>query len=278
MIDKFLLSKSLSRSTEYKYRFALELLKSEFQDLISFSPSDFSNWIHSHGWGSSCAWVYYSAVRQFLSWSFGASHPALIFKFKRIESPPQRVLSIEQVKNLFSIFDTSTPKGCRDLSMCSLFLDTGLRVSEVSNLELTHTHIDELYCDVFCKGSKWGRALFSEYSASCLSSWLRFRDQSAASTCKHLFCSLGGNTPGQKMTREGIQRIVFYWGKKINLDLSPHDLRRTFATLATIAGAPSRLLQIAGRWSDIKMVERYTKSIQSDAFRSYFPVDLIMRD
>lgn len=280
MITRFLLSKALSPSSLKKYRYALELFCSDFSDQSSVTAEQFSDWLLSKKWGSSCSWVYYSAIKQFLSWAYGVNHPALSFKFRRLESPPQRTLTVDQVKKLFSIFDTSTPKGRRDLSMCSLFLDTGLRVSEISNLEIIHTHLedDQLFCDVFCKGGKWGRALFSPYTSSCIISWLRDRSDFVSQSFKYLFCSIGGLTPGNKLTREGIQRIVFYWGKSCGFLLSPHDLRRTFATLATIAGAPSRLLQVAGRWSDISMVERYTRSIQSDAFRAYFPVDFIMRD
>jgi len=48
----------------------------------------------------------------------------------------------------------------------------------------------------------------------------------------------------------------------------------SFACLATEAGAPSRLLQVAGRWSDIRMVERYTGALAGPGlFARYSPVD-----
>ena len=179
---------------------------------------------------------------------------------------------------MLQIFNTSIPKGKRDLAICSLFLDSGLRVSEVCSLELSRVHLHDFYCDVFIKGGHWERALFSEYTSSCIDNWLSIRSSFASPSCRSLFCSLGGNSSGSQLTREGLQRVVFYWGKEIGVKLSPHDLRRTFATLATIAGAPSRLLQAAGRWSDISMVERYTRSIQVEGFRPYFPVNFVMRD
>ncbi len=53
---------------------------------------------------------------------------------------------------------------------------------------------------------------------------------------------------------------------------SPHDLRRTFATLATERGAPSRLVQEGGRWSDIQMVERYTRTVQLSYLAKFLPM------
>jgi len=38
------------------------------------------------------------------------------------------------------------------------------------------------------------------------------------------------------------------------------------------------LLQKAGRWSDISMVQHYTDNVETSAFRNYFPVNLIMND
>lgn len=277
-VDSFLLSGSWSDSTKDKYRRVLLSFTSSFSDIQSFSLQDFSSWLSSHGWGSSQKWVAYIAVRNYIRYYFGSSHPALEFKYKRKPSPPQRSLNLKQVKSLLFSFDTSTPKGRRDLALCSLFLDSGLRVSEVCHIELTHFHPDDLYCDVYIKGGSWDRAIFSEYTRSCILRWLADRSIISIPSCVSLFVSIGGIKPGSSLTRSGLQRIVFYWGKNIDVHLSPHDLRRTFATLATIAGAPSRLLQKAGHWSDIKMVEHYTKSVEVSAFRNYFPINFIMSD
>jgi integrase len=57
---------------------------------------------------------------------------------------------------------------------------------------------------------------------------------------------------------------------------SPHDLRRSFATLSSRLGAPSRIVQVAGRWSDLKMVEGYTQSLEASDFMPYDPVSRIL--
>jgi len=65
--------------------------------------------------------------------------------------------------------------------------------------------------------------------------------------------------------------IVRRWGEKLGFRLSPHDLRRSFATLST---KPARLRARSGRrsLSSIVMVELYTQSIEPSDFDEFFPV------
>jgi integrase len=70
--------------------------------------------------------------------------------------------------------------------------------------------------------------------------------------------------------------IVRRWGEKLGFRLSPHDLRRTFTTLSLKNGAPSRLVQVAGRWSSIEMVERYSQAITPGEYDDYFPTSKLL--
>ena len=61
-------------------------------------------------------------------------------------------------------------------------------------------------------------------------------------------------------------------GKETGLGLiSPHDLRRTFATLALLNGAPTRVVQIAGGWANLNESERYSQALEAKHFAPYFP-------
>ena len=57
--------------------------------------------------------------------------------------------------------------------------------------------------------------------------------------------------------------------------LSPHVMRRTFATLAIRQGASTRLVQVAGGWSNIHMVQIYTQAIQPSDLDGFFATNLI---
>jgi integrase len=79
------------------------------------------------------------------------------------------------------------------------------------------------------------------------------------------------------LTTGGLRPVMRGWAKSAGIGrLSPHDLRRTFATVAIRLGAPSRIVQVAGRWSRLEMVERYTRTIEAADMDPWFPVNRAM--
>jgi integrase/recombinase XerD len=259
---------SWAGETRDRYRRAINLYICELGDRKDLKASELGQWLDSHPWGSSMKWITLNAVKGFIRYRWGNKHPALKLKIRRKDSGPQRTLNAEQVKKLLSHFDTTTIKGKRDLAMACLMLDTGLRCSEITNIELKYVDLDNKALMVIIKGGKWGKAVFSAYTTRELIEWIIVRTGE-----KWLFTSIGGNTPGKKLTRSGLQRIIKYWGIESEIgELSPHDFRRTFATLTIKAGAPSRIVQVAGRWSSIELVERYTRVLEAESIEPYSPV------
>lgn len=276
-LDDFLAAFPFATNTCERYTRALNLLFSAHPDPASLTSGQLRTWLGAHGWGSSATWVAYCAVRKFLAWRYGAGHPALKLKLKRQASSPQRSLNVSQVQDLMSHFNTMTPTGIRDCALAALMLDTGLRCSEVCNLELRRLDQDRKRLSVVVKGGAWGDAIYSDYTAAYLADWLAIRDTYAASSCRTVFCSVAGETPGQPLTRDGLGTLVARWGERAGIGkLSPHDLRRTFATLSTRRGAPERILQVAGRWKDSDMIRTYTRDIAQEDFRPYLPMLSVM--
>lgn len=274
MIDKYLSAFDFALSTRERYRSILERFLADFQDPEDLQAGELLSWLHSQKWGPASQSVALYAIRGFLRWRFGSDHPSLTLKLKRRKSPEQRSLDADQVFALLSSFDTSSIKGRRDLAMCAIFLDSGLRVSEVARLDLRYLDLERCKLQVIVKGGDWGSAVFSEYTRNLISIWLSDREQLSAPGSSALFV---GIRSGEQLSRGGIGRIVSHWGKISKIgDLSPHDLRRTFATLATRRGVPSRILMEAGRWRSPAMIERYTRSISQEDFREYFPVNWVM--
>lgn len=261
-----------SRETVDRYKRVLMQITGDGLDLKRLKPESLSKWLQVRRWGSSTQWMGLCAIRSYLRWRYGSNHPALRLRLKRLDCGPQRTLTFDEVLALLKTFDPGVPKGIRDLAILSLMLDAGLRASEICRIELRYLRMDQNRLDVLIKGRQWGMALYSDHTCDRLKDWLKIRDNFAR--CNYLFVSLRGRTPGKSLTRQGLSEIVDVWGKVAALPgLSPHVFRRTFAVLATQAGAPSRLLQVAGRWSQIAMVERYTRAITMDDFKPYLPMD-----
>lgn len=264
-IESFLASHPYSDSTKESYRRILASLP----DTSTLTPADLLAYISRPGWGPSTRHTALYACRKFIAWRHGPNHPALAARLKRTNAKPQRVLSVEKALELLASFDPHSPQGSRDLALAALMLDTGLRASEICRLALDDVDIQQRHLKVIVKGGQWKTAVFSEQTALYISAWLSYRPPTKSPA---LFVSFHHRRHGQPLTRAGLQGIVKAWGRKIDIKLSPHDFRRSFATLSVIFGAPTRVVQVAGRWNTLDMVTRYTASLDQSAIEPYLPV------
>lgn len=261
-LDRFFAENPVAETTETLYRYAL----TGFLDTVSpeiATTSDIHRYLKGKGWGNSLQYTASIAIKKYIRWSQGENHPALKLRVKREKPKQGRVLKPALVEKLLLSFDTSTKKGKRDLAIACLALDTGLRVAELARLEIHAIDLEARTLTVKVKGGTYQEAVFSEYTAAAIGSWAALR----AAQDPRLF----------QVTRDGLRVIIRRWGEKLGIKLSPHDLRRTFAVIATRAGAPSRVLQAAGRWSSITMIQRYTQSITPQDFEAYFPIKRIFQ-
>ncbi len=211
-----------------------------------------------------CVW----ALRCWLDVEIGPGHPVEDLEPPKAPRRRQRVLSWDSLSAVLASCDTSTAQGVRDLAMLALMVDTGLRSSEVCRLRLDDVDLPGLRLVVQIKGGDDGAGVFSPHAGQYLARWLEVREGLAH--CRTVFCSI---YHGKPLTTGGLRAIFRRIARDAGLPaLSPHDLRRTMATLATLAGAPSRVTQVGGRWGSIKQVETYTASLAAEAFRQYSPV------
>lgn len=265
LIDVFLASFPFSESTKDSYRRVL----AQLPETTTLTAADLIRFVSKPEWDSSTRYTALCACRKFIAWRHGAKHPALDARLKRSKPKMQRVLTMDKALELLASFDPSTPTGARDLALAALMLDTGLRCSEICKIDIGDVDLIERRLQVIVKGGQWQAAVFSQQTAMYISAWLSFRPSGRSST---LFVSFHARRKGYPLTREGLQGIVKVWGNRLSIKLSPHDFRRTFATLSTLFGAPSRVVQVAGRWSSLDMVQHYTASLAADAITPYLPV------
>ena len=187
------------------------------------------------------------------------------------------MLNAEEVRKLVSSLSTTTARGQRDLVMVLLMLDTGLRAHEVCRLKARHVNLSERTLQVQTKGGKWRSKVFSDVTGAFMAAYLEdFRQGNRG--VEEVFVSIGGIRPGTALSKDGLRSIFRTLGRMARIEsLSPHVLRRTFATLAFLNGAPTRLIQEAGGWSTLAQVERYMQSLRPEDFDGYFAAN-ILRD
>jgi len=257
-LDDFFAENPCSQSTRETYSYALVRFDAFCADSSTCTPNDILKFFKLTGWGSSLRYTAATAIKKYIRWKHGSAHPALRLRVQRDPAKPGRVLNKVRAETLLSSFNLATLKGKRDYAIACLALDTGLRVNELATLKFADVDVSQRTLKVKIKGGEWGDAVFSVDTRSAIADWCNYRRMGD----ERLF----------QVTRDGLRVIVRRWGEKLGFRLSPHDLRRSFATLSTKAGAPSRLVQVAGRWSSIVMVELYTQSIEPSDFDEFFPV------
>lgn len=267
MLDNFLSSFPYAASTKRTYLDILTRFTAEVSNPQTITAGELLAWIDKAEWGSSRQCVALAATQKYIGWKYGQVHPALSAKLKRVTGKPQRALDPATALELLASFDPHTPKGSRDLAICALALDTGLRVSELCRLQQAYTDTDKCVLQVIVKGGQWEAAVFTPETAAHIEHWKRFRENLTPKG--FLFVNIYN---GMGLKPNGLGNIVKHWGQRIGIKLSPHDLRRSFAVLATENGAPERVLMAGGRWSSSQMVNRYTRTLKLEAMRKYLPM------
>lgn len=268
-VQNFLASHPYSDATKATYAYILEELVT--QPFREWGAGDLLNFVKRKNWGDSMQYVALNACKSFIRWAHGSIHPALSAKIKRSKPKPQRALNQKQLIELLALFDTYTPIGARNQCLIAIAADTGFRVSELASILLANVDIEHRTILVKIKGGQWAYGVYSPETAAILDRWLSYRQP--ADGVNSLFISLKENKRyGKPFSKTGIQSLFKRCSSKLGFKISPHDARRGFATMSTNNGAPSRIIQVAGRWSNIEMVERYTRTIEANAIQPYLPM------
>jgi integrase/recombinase XerC len=131
----------------------------------------------------------------------------------------------------------------RDFALLQVLLQTGVRVSELCELEISDVDFygNELLVR-FGKGNKQRRIPVAKKAVDALKRWLKVRDElSPPPPTDHLFL----NRYGQPFSDRGIRKLVAKYGKAAELTkrTTPHVFRRTFGTQKLIKGYPLPKLQ-----------------------------------
>ena len=276
-IDEFLLElRAAGRSYHtirgygyHLYRFARWLEDQGIQRMEDWGKREALRWMNSL-WDRLEPTTIKQAAQALRAWVRWLAHQGIKPNFAHeIPSPrpsmtPQRTFTLEEIRKLFQACDPNTPRGARDLALMAILLETGLRASEVISLRVSDWNGKDGTLLVQGKGRRKDVVRCSPDGISYLENWLRFRDEIAQPDVESLLVSVGGLTPGRPLTQNGLRVILRRIGQKAGVPgVHPHAFRRTFTVLLLKAGVPTRILQVLGRWRDLRMVERYSQALMA---------------
>jgi len=275
-VQDFLAERGLAQSTQANYSQILQDVGAWMQDqglaAGQLRARHFDAWLATKVWLNSTEINALCALRAYLDWRFPKGHH-FTKKIKRIEPEPGRALDHGQVLELLA---AARARSSRDHALVILMLETGLRSSEACRLKVSDVDLKACKLSVLQKGGRIRHSVFTRDASAAIETWIHdsrgLRVMYEGRTYPHLFLALGGIRPGRPLTRDGLRSVFRRLGDAAELGLlSPHDLRRTFCTEAVARGANLRLLMVQGGWSQLAMVQRYSASLQPEAFRDFLP-------
>lgn len=266
VVENYLSSFKFAKSTKDSYRRILNELIT-IPNLDQLDAAGLIDFINKPGWGNSQQNVAIFCAQKFLRWKYGSLHPALAATIPRIKPKPRRSLNPDQTLEVLASFNPYKAIGAREIALIAFGLDTGFRRAEIASMQLADVDFYTNTATTLCKGGQYKYGAFTEETAQLLRNWLQVRKP--ADGTGNLFTSM---KTGKGLTSNGVGTIFKRLSKSIGFQISAHDLRSSFATQSTANGAPSRLVQKAGRWSSIEMVEHYTGRLQLDPIKPYLPM------
>ncbi len=183
------------------------------------------------------------------------------------------VLSQIEVRRLIDVSnEENTPLERRNQCMILILYGSGLRISELTNLNIEDIHLNVSLLNVYGKGSKERIVPFNNEAKKSIRDYvmnarnlLKPKDRNA------LFI----NKNGERISRIGVYKILKELAIKAGIDkeISPHTLRHTFATHLLEGGADIMAVKELLGHEDIQTTEFYTHVSKKTIFDIYDEID-----
>jgi integrase/recombinase XerC len=178
-------------------------------------------------------------------------------------------LTETEIDRLLKSPDLSRPEGLRDRALIELLYASGLRVSEIWQINLENVNLESREIRVIGKGSKERLTLMGLPASEALKEYLtRARPELHNNRWeKAIFL----NKQGRRLSMRGIQKILKHHAMAagIRKDVHPHVLRHTFATHMLNGGADLRVVQELLGHADLSSTQIYTHVTKQQARKVY---------
>jgi len=220
---------------------------------------------------------YYISLSALFTWALEeqliTSNPMATVKKPKLPHKSVKGFEPETIKTLLSSFNGRGFNDLRNKAMLFMFLDTGLRLSELAGLTLYDINIEKGIIKIIGKGNKERYARVGIKTQKALWDYLAHRP------VEEDYVWLGKGYG--KMTADGIAQMIRNLGKRLGIKLSPHRLRHSFAINFLRNGANPFELQIALGHTTLEMTRKYTQALGfEDVFKRHVmasPVDRLAR-
>ena len=248
-------SMGVSRKTLEFYKDRLQPFTSKV-DYLKSSTSSIQHYLNSippNQNGLATRHASYRAIKIFYRWlntEHDLPNPLSSIPAPILGKPILPALDETQVRHLIDSVDC-----IRDKAIIALFVESGLRLSELANIKPDDINWTGRCIKVLGKGRKSALAPFGDLSEMYLGQWL------------------SGYKPDTNLwglNEWGITSMLRRLEARTGITCNPHTFRRTFAVLLRKAGIDTMTIKELGRWESLEMVQRYTRSFSfQDSMKFY---------
>lgn len=271
LIDNFILylaaEKQLSPNTQDNYRRDLEKLRSfcdknhihQLEAIDAHVMRSLVSSLHRQGLGGRSLARLLSALRSFFHWlqknGKATNNPALGITPPKSPSPLPKTLDTDQMEQFLNIAGDDW-LSTRDRAMLELFYSSGLRLSELTSLNIPDIDLHDASLRVTGKGNKTRSLPIGRYALKALKQWLAVRDQVQSEDPQALFLS----ERGKRIHPRTVQARLKHYSLKqaIGSHINPHMLRHSFASHLLESSSDLRAVQELLGHANISTTQVYT--------------------
>ena len=267
-----------SKNTINTYQNNLSILSNNInKDLLKLNSKDIEHFISSLNLESSSISNYLSSFKTFYNYYIKIGmlkeNPVLLIDSPKLKKHLPTYLTIDEIDKLLNI-EIKDAFSARNKSLLELLYATGLRISELVNLEFKNIDLNDCIVRIMGKGSKERIVPINDTAIKYLKIYVKDYRHCLVKKEQNNYVYL--NNHGKKMTRQGVFKMLKKRTLESNIkkDVSPHTLRHSIATHMLENGADLRIIQEFLGHESISTTQIYThlsnQKLKSD-YMEYFP-------
>lgn len=247
----------LQKLREYADRQGIDFVKMDFDQLQEFIFQQFKD-IKSEATQARVLAGIHSWFRFLLYKDYIEQDPSELLEGPKKSKHLPTVLTLDEVNRMMEAIDLSSNEGHRNRAMMEILYGSGLRVSELVNLQLSKIYLNDHYMLIDGKGSKQRLVPLSPVAEEWFGYWMQDRATWPYKPEAKDYAFV--NRYGHPLTRAMVFTIVRRLCSKagITKTVSPHTLRHSFATHLLQNGADLRIIQQLLGHEDLATTEIYT--------------------
>lgn len=277
LVERFLLYLAAERGLSVNYRLSVQRTLERFSDWCAqheYSPqaidepllAGYHRWLRSEcGLAASSCRVAMVHLRQFFRFLARENelptNPAALLECGRAGRSLPETLHADEVNTLLQSIDPADlPFGARDRAMLEMLYGSGLRVSELVNLQAEQVDWEEGFLRITGKGRKTRYVPLGGVAAKALRSYLEHARPKLLRNGRRAGNVLFLSNRGERLTRDRIRQIIKERARAAGLqeNVYPHIMRHSFATHLLENGADLRVIQDMLGHASLSTTQVYT--------------------